>query len=385
LGFPRRKSFPHHENLDEVQRVRGVRPVHRRIPHLLRVAVVGADERAAADAFERREQFRDTPVGHLDGLDRRGQRTGVAHHVGIGEVDHDQPVLAGENRFLGYTRHLGGRHLRLQVVGRNLGARRTRPLLTRERILAVVVEEKRHVRVLLRLRATELPQARVAHDFAEDVLQRLRLRRDHVHRQAALVLRHGRVIEVELRAALELLEAVDHKGPRDFARPVAPVIIEKDRIAVADRRERLAVGPNDPGRRDELVALLGRVERLVVIRLHRGGRRRGRGVRVFSGEHEIRLAHALPAVVAIHRPEAPAHGSDPAHADGAALLVHLLHVAESTLRRRVAAVGERMDEHLVRAEPVLLRLAEDAVEVLEHAVHAGIADDAHQVEPCARP
>jgi hypothetical protein len=38
------------------------------------------------------------------------------------------------------------------------------------------------------------------------------------------------------------------------------------------------------------------------------------------------------------------------------------------------------DENLRRAEPVGLGLAQDSIEVLQHAVHPGIARDAHQVQ-----
>ena len=75
---------------------------------------------------------------------------------------------------------------------------------------------------------------------------------------------------------------------------------------------------------------------------------------------------------------------DRAHANRAALFVNLLHISDPAVRRCIASVRERMDENLPGAEPVLLRLPQNAIEVLKHAVHAGIADNAHQVQPRAR-
>jgi hypothetical protein len=44
-----------------------------------------------------------------------------------------------------------------------------------------------------------------------------------------------------------------------------------------------------------------------------------------------------------------------------------------------------MDEHLAGCESVLLRLTEDSVKMLQHAVHSGIAHDTQQVQPRSRP
>src|SRR3546814_1783464 len=42
-------------------------------------------------------------------------------HVGIGEIHHHQVELAGADRRHQLVGHLWGRHLRLQVIGRDLG------------------------------------------------------------------------------------------------------------------------------------------------------------------------------------------------------------------------------------------------------------------------
>src|SRR5688572_22805350 len=99
----------------------------------------------------------------------------------------------------------------------------------------------------------------------------------------------------------------------------------------------------------------------------------------------IRPRDALPAVVAIHRPEAPAYGCNRANADRAALRVDLLDVTQPAPRRSVAPIGKRVGEHLTGGEPVFFRLPQNTVEMLEHSVHAGVADNSHQMEPGPRP
>ena len=143
-----------------------MRTIHRRVPHLLRVAVVGAHDGTTAAGRQRLEQFPHPAIRRLDGTGSRGQRARVPHHVGVGVIHDDQPVLAAQDRLLRGARHVGGRHLRLQIVGRDLRARRARAILARERILAVIIEEERHVRVLFGLGAAELRDARLAHHFA---------------------------------------------------------------------------------------------------------------------------------------------------------------------------------------------------------------------------
>ena len=140
------------------------------------------------------------------------------------------------------------------------------------------------MRIFLRLGATELRESRLADDFTEDVFQLLRFPRDHVYRQAFLVFGHRRVVEVEFRPAIELLEIIHHKRPRDLAGTISAVIVKQHRIPVAKRRERLAVGADDPRRGHKLIAFLRLAERTVVITLNRGRRARRRRDRLSARE-----------------------------------------------------------------------------------------------------
>ena len=113
---------------------------------------------------------------------------------------------------------------------------------------------------------------------------------------------------------------------------------------------------------------------------HGGGGGRGGGGNGSTGEEIVGFFDALPTVVAVHGPEAAGHGGDAAVAELADLGLNLREVAEGARRRRVAAIGEGVDKHAVASDAVGLGLREQAVEVFQHAMHAAIGDDAHQVK-----
>jgi len=128
------------------------------------------------------------------------------------------------------------------------------------------------------------------------------------------------------------------------------------------------------------VALLRLAQWLLVIALDRRRRaRRGRD-RLLARQHVIGLLHALPTIITVHRPKTSAHRRDGADADLAALRFDLLNEAEPALRRRVAPVGEPMDENLRLRQAVVFRLLQDSVKVLKHTVHAAVGHDAHHVQ-----
>ena len=105
-------------------------------------------------------------ISRFTGLDRRGQRTGVADHVGISVIHNNETILTRKDRCFGGGGHLGRSHVRLQIISRHLRTGRTSAILARERRAAVVIEEKSNVRIFLRLGAAKLSDARVTHDLS---------------------------------------------------------------------------------------------------------------------------------------------------------------------------------------------------------------------------
>ena len=91
------------------------------IGHHLRIAVIGGDQQRAALGLDRGAQPAEAAIDRLHRLDGGGEIAGVADHVGVGEIDDDQVELVGLDRRDQLVGHFIGRHLRLQVVGRDLG------------------------------------------------------------------------------------------------------------------------------------------------------------------------------------------------------------------------------------------------------------------------
>ena len=114
----------------------------------------------------------------------------MTDHVRVGEVGHDQIVLAAgdcrDERVADALR----RHRRLQVVGGDLEARDELSILTGPRLLAATVEEVRYMGVLLGLGDVVLRPTGRTHRTRQ---RRNDLRsKDDLHRQVGLVGCHGR-------------------------------------------------------------------------------------------------------------------------------------------------------------------------------------------------
>ena len=183
---------------------------------LLGVPVVGDDEAHAAGPFDRAHDPAEARVGRLDRLHDRRNDSGVADHVGVREVDDDKAETAVVDCGHDLVGDLDSRHLRLEVVARDVARRGDEdPFLVVERLLAAAVEEVRHVRVLLRLGRVELADAVRAQHLGERPLDNVLGERDG-EREAVAVARHRREVDAEFAELLrELAPAVGAEVEED--------------------------------------------------------------------------------------------------------------------------------------------------------------------------
>ncbi len=305
----------------------------------------------------------------------------MSHHVRIRVIHDDQPETLRKNRVLRQRRHFRRRHLRLQIVSRHLRTRRDSPLLQRKRLLPVIVEEERHVRIFFRLRATELRNPPRAHVFAQNVLHLLRLRKQHLHRQTRLVLRHRDEEKIELRPALEPIELIQNERLADFSRTISPIIVKQNRVAVRDVAHPRAIRIQNPRRQNKLVALTRRIQRIIVILLHRRLRAERRRLRAPPDQTVISFLHSLPAIVPVHAPETPANCRDPSHPDLPAFRFHLPNKLQAARRTCVTPIRKRVNQNV--PNPLLLQNLQQPVKMIQHPVHARIGNDPHQMKPSA--
>ena len=201
-----------------------------------------------------------------------------------------------------FVRHLHRAHLRLQIVGRDLGRRNDLAILARHRFLDPAVKEISDVRIFLRLGDAQLLLARRAHHIAENVLERLRPENDRAI-VGRVILGQGDVMHARPDFPVEAVEILEKKSLRELPGAIGPEVEEDDGIAVVDA---LFVRLGKDQRRHELVRLA-----LCVMPADRGRRR----VRAdFAAPEHDRVPGELrpvPAPVAIHREIATDDGHDP--------------------------------------------------------------------------
>ncbi len=297
-----------------------MRAVRAAVDHLLEIAVIGRDDSDAAHALDLIEDLPHTFIDRLGRLNRGSEIAGMTDHVRVGEVDDHHIVLVGVEPLQHDVGDLAGAHLRLEIVRAHLWRRDDLAVFALEGLLRVVVEEERHVSVLLGLGAAELFEAQFAPIGGEDVLHLGRLAKCHRHGDAGVVLGHADEADVRKRRSNELLEIRVHERPGQFAGSVAPEVEEDDAVAVVDGRQRLMVLIDDAGWLDELIGDVPVVAALDGIRC-------AGGFEPFAAPQAlIGLLDAVPSAVAVHGVESSHDRSDFAHADFGRLLLDVLDI-----------------------------------------------------------
>jgi len=105
----------------------------------------------------------------------------------------------------------------------------------------------------------------IGQNLAEDVFDFGRLGEGDVDGKALLVGGHCRVVKLQFLPAVKAGEVVEDEGFGDFARPIAAIVVEKDRVAVADGGAGCGAVVGDDAGDDKLVAVHGGLEGVIVI------------------------------------------------------------------------------------------------------------------------
>ena len=172
-------------------------------------------------------------------------------------------------------------------------------------------------------------------------------------------------------AALEALEIVIHKDAGHLARAVRAEVDEHNRIALLH-----AAAFAGDARHDKLI------RHVVGIALFDGFQRAARVVALAVDERGIRFFLAIPVGIAVHRVVTARHSRNFAHAQLVELLLKILKEALAGMRVGVAAVHDAVDVQLFRAQ--MLGQIQQAEQVVDVAVYAARAEQAHQVNGLAR-
>ena len=335
--------------------------------HDLGVAVVRRHHGDAALAAGGLHHLANAGIHGLHGLDGRVKDAGVAHHVAVGEVQHDDVVGPGLDALDALLADGGGAHLRLEVIGGHLGRGDEAAVLPGENGLHAAVEEEGHVGVLLRLRDAQLGHAHPGEVLAQAV--------DHaLPGEGHLHIGHGGVI---LRGADEgqgeelpgeAGELRVHQGAGQLPGPVGPEVEEDDAVVVADG----ALGVADHRLHELIRDAAG-------IGLPHGVDGVGIAGAPLAVDHGVvGLLHPVPALVPVHGVVAAHDGGDLAHADLGAVADGLLHKAQAGAGGHVPPVQEGVDIDLL--QPLALGHPQQGVKVLDVGVDAAVAEKAHQVQ-----
>ena len=263
----------------------------------------------------------------------------MAHHIRIGEVEHDQRIFAGADQPRCFPGHFASGHFRLQVIRRHVArGGNEHTVLARVGLLVPPIKEIGDVSVLLSLGDAKLVQPEFADDFGEDFCEPHR-RKGHWVCEGLIVRGHGgKSGEFGNDIPGKAIERGLGQGAGQFPCPIGSKVIENRAVTIADRASGQAVLTSDDRRSYKLIRDLG----LVTL-----GDRLFRGCPAFPDAFDYRgigFRNAVPPLVPVHR-VVPAHdGGD--RADG--LLAHfrfdIADISKAALRRCVSPIEKRVNE-----------------------------------------
>ena len=293
----------------------------------------------------------------------------MADHVGVGEVDDPEAVLARSPVLDEGVGGTAGAHLWLVVVGGDVARRFDQAVLfPLQLLLLAAVEEVGDVGVLLGLGDVQLAAAGLGDRLRQRRLRPLLREGDRV-RPLLAVGGHRRQLQGRRAAARELVEAGLGQGPGQLPGPVGAEVDEDRDVAgggtvvVADHR-----------RPHELVGLLTLVGGFD--RLDRAGGPQPLAV----DDRVVGELGPLPTGVAVHRVVAAADGADPPRLAQPAF--ELGDVGATAVRQRVAAVGEGVEDDV--GDALLRGQLDRRLDVLPAGVDAAVGDQPQQVQAPAR-
>ena len=335
------------------------------------VAVVGDNDGLVAGGLGCFDDFAHALVDGLHSLFDGFVDTRVAHHVAVGEVDHDEVELVLPDGFHELVLHLVGAHLGLEVVGGDFGAGHEDAFLALVGGFATAVEEEGDVCVLLRLGRVELLEALLTEVFAQGVLDVLLGEEDVEACERGVVGRHAVVLQAGDGVHSLLGHVLLCEDDGELLGAVVAVVEEDDDVALLD-------GAVDERVVDGLDELVG--DAFVVAFLH--GLEEVFGLFAFGADEQVvGYLDAFPAFVAVHGVEAAYDAGDVGIAGFLTFLQHLSDEALAALGVGVAAVHEAVHEGVLHA--VLLADFDEFEEVVERGVYAAVGGEAHEVDVLA--
>ena len=149
--------------------------------------MVRADEEDAVHLLDRIDCGADALVNALNCFDGSFEHTCVADHIGVGEVDDDDVVLAGSDGCVQLLADFGSAHLGLQVIGSDCRRRNQGPVLILVGFLDTAVEEEGDMGVLLGLGNPELLEAVLGKIFAQGIFDLFLLEGDELVRNRLVI------------------------------------------------------------------------------------------------------------------------------------------------------------------------------------------------------
>ena len=82
--------------------------------------MIGSDQQAAAHFFKCGNNTPKPGIHRFNRAGCGGKAAGMAHHICIGVIQHNQIMDAAFDRRHGFVGQLGRRHLGLQIIGRDI-------------------------------------------------------------------------------------------------------------------------------------------------------------------------------------------------------------------------------------------------------------------------
>ena len=242
--------------------------------------------------------------------------------------------------------HAGCGHLRFQIVGGNFRGGNHDAFFSIEWFLHAAIEKISDVRIFFSLRDAHVLELLLGENIRQNVIEFFRGDQVTQPWPGLVVLRHGHKREIlGPRRIVNFLEAGFHQSPRHFPAAIRAKIEKNHRIVVANhsaRGRRLSrfIFRHDHRWQHKFIG-----DALFVTGAHHRQRISALDFRRAVDDRLVRLAHPLPAIVAVHRVVAAGHRRDLAHSVLAHFLLQCAEKFDPAFRRRVASIHKAVHEN----------------------------------------
>ena len=291
----------------------------------------------------------------------------MTNHIAVCKIEYDEVVILFIEQRQHLVSHFVGAHLRLQVIGSNLGRRHQQSVLMLSGCFDAAVEEEGDVSVLLGLGYSKLGHARILNHLSESVVKTLGRESDGAVGHRLVIVGHADIGRQLFLLTLKSVKFGIDKSAGHLAGTVGAEVKKDDGIAVL--YPLIALGSH---RDDKFIG-----DACLIACLYR----RNDILKAFSlalGNGVVAKLYTLPALISVHGVISARNGGAISDTDALHLGGKLTEISGAALGVGITSVKEAVHRNVLYAA-AFCKL-QKGIDMAVVAVHAAIRNKSRKMQ-----